>query len=105
MTEGREQLKRALSANPKAAADLGAEALLGAGNLARQQGDYEESLKLLKESQAIYHRLADSPGESHTIYELGWTYYRMAQFKEARSHFSAALKKADELKNKEIRVV
>jgi len=103
LTEGREQLKRLFAANPAAAPDLRAEALLGAGNLARQQGDYEESFKLLKESQAIYRRLADDPGESHAIYELGWTCYRMAQFKEAHSHFSAALRKADKLKNKEIR--
>lgn len=100
---GREELKRALAANPAAAADLRAEVLLGAGSLARKQGDYEESLRLLKESQAIYRDLADSPGEAQSIYELGWTCYRMAQFKEARSYFSATLRKADQLKNEEIR--
>jgi non-specific serine/threonine protein kinase len=91
LTEGRAQVM-ALLAMPVATTLMAprAEALLGAGQLARTQGDYAAARELLEESLAINRSLGDERG---TAYALLWTGF-VARVQEEYSTARALLNEA-----------
>jgi non-specific serine/threonine protein kinase len=59
ISEGRSWLERALAKNPKSSAYLRANGLRGAGNLARQQGDYEQAKVMHGQSLTLFREMGD----------------------------------------------
>lgn len=74
--EGRQWLTQALAGDNRPTA-VRARALLAAGQLAQNQGDYTVALPLIEESIAIYRQLDDKPGIAEALRECGWTVYNM----------------------------
>jgi predicted ATPase/transcriptional regulator with XRE-family HTH domain/Tfp pilus assembly protein PilF len=75
MQEGRAWLERFLALQAAAGfaggAELRANALKGAGNLAWYQGDYGPAEELLEASLRLYRDLADAPNVAHVLNTLG----------------------------------
>lgn len=59
ISEGRGWLERALEKNSEASTYLRANGLRGAGNLARQQGDYEQAKLMHEQSLALFREMGD----------------------------------------------
>ncbi len=74
--EGRQWLGQALAGN-SAPTTARALALLAAGQLAQNQGDYAIALPLIEESIALYRQLDDKPGIAEALRECGWVVYNM----------------------------
>ncbi|MCX6046281.1 MAG: tetratricopeptide repeat protein [Chloroflexi bacterium] len=74
--EGRQWLTQALAREPAPSAAR-ALALLAAGQLAQNQGDYTVALPLIEESIALYRQLDDLPGVAEALRECGWVVYNM----------------------------
>lgn len=92
LTQGRNTLKQILNrcrdyAQKNAAQTLLGQVLLGAGVLARHQGDYSESENFLRQCLTIYKDSGDEKGQAQTIHELGWTSYRNNRLDDAFESF------------------
>lgn len=96
LSEGREWLEGVLKRGIGASAARRAKALLGAGNLARDQGDYERAVTLLEESLNLFRDIGDQSGMARAYYDIGWAYYRQDQLEEARKHFTISLEMGQE---------
>jgi DNA-binding CsgD family transcriptional regulator len=85
-------LERALAAAP-AGVDplLHARALLGAGVLARQSTDHEQSRALLEASLATYRALGDRAGAAWALNALGCLFSTMSEEEQAEAYLSEAL--------------
>ncbi len=59
ISEGRSLLERALDKNPESSTYLRANGLRGAGNLARQQGDYEQAKLMHGQSLSLFREMGD----------------------------------------------
>ncbi len=70
-SEGRQWLERALRAGAGVPARERANALYGAGNLARQQGDYARAVELHEQSIALWQQLGDKQGVARSLDILG----------------------------------
>ena len=97
LTEGRVWLRQALALVPEESKDLLAKVLLAAGDLARQQGDYTESLELLSRALGIYTDAGDADGIAHSLICVGWTHCRMDNLETAFEYFNRAKKVGDKL--------
>lgn len=85
LTEGQVRLESMSHIPGVSASSMGA-GLMGAGALARDRGEYEAALKLLKAALSMYKN--DGKAEKAQVYhELGWTYYRMELLDESRRQF------------------
>src|SRR5262249_55116898 len=71
LSEGRRWLEGALARAEGAAPPVRAKALHGAGNLAREQGDYGRAAALLREGLALRRGLGDPAGIAATLNKLG----------------------------------
>lgn len=71
-SEGRHWLTYALAQSPNAPAELRAAALLGAGVLARAQGDLILGVSLLESSLGLYRGLGDPHGIAQVLDHLAW---------------------------------
>ncbi|GAH27012.1 unnamed protein product, partial [marine sediment metagenome] len=100
LTEGRERLKKALTHGLDAPESLRARALLGAGNLSRVQGDYDQSIILLEDSLTLFQKTGDQYGIAMVYKELGRNYYHLGRLENARVYYSKGWKQAHELGEK-----
>ena len=73
-SEGRMWLERAL-AGGSGVSSIHAKALLGAGWLARAQGDTVQAAASLEESLALYRELGDTRSSAQVLRGLGWVAY------------------------------
>jgi non-specific serine/threonine protein kinase len=92
LSEGRTRLERALAvAPPEADPLLRARALRGAGVLARQSADYEQSRALLEASLSTYRALGDRVGTAWLLNSLGCLFSTMSEEEQAEAYLSEAL--------------
>ena len=70
-TEGRRWLDAALAATPGAALPMRAQALVGAGNLAHMQCEYDEATERLEDALAVYREMSDERGVAAVLHSLG----------------------------------
>ncbi len=85
LAEGRELIERALSLDAPANADaLRANAMLGAGQLAQNNGDIASAGRYFDEVLAVRRRLGDQLGEARALADLGWLAWRRCDFVESR---------------------
>jgi predicted ATPase/DNA-binding winged helix-turn-helix (wHTH) protein len=85
-TTGRHALEEALAHAPQGAEQSAwrASALLGAGWLARFQGDSAAAQRYLKESAELHHTLADTAGEAEALMNLAASELYLGDTDEAR---------------------
>lgn len=69
-----------------------AAALLAAGQLAQNQGEYTAALRNLEESIALFRELDDPAGQAEALREYGWTLYNMHSRAEAIAQFEESLR-------------
>jgi len=98
LSEGREQLSRALAV-PGEDLTARAKALICAGSLAQQQGDYAEAKSLLVESLALCRLLGEPQAISGSLGTLGSLAYLQGDYAEARRLFEEGLALNRELDN------
>jgi predicted ATPase/DNA-binding SARP family transcriptional activator len=91
-TEGRKRLADLLAlpgASERTA--FRAKALLGAGALASDQGDYGAARELLQESLSIWRELRDEAATADTLHFLADVVYYQSQYGEARALYEESL--------------
>jgi predicted ATPase len=97
LTEGRQQLRAALSGidpaggDPDAAASTRAEALLGASRLAVAQHDLAEARTFGAESLELFRALDDQRGIARALSCVGWVSFQGGESAAARSQLEDAL--------------
>jgi predicted ATPase/class 3 adenylate cyclase len=91
LSEGRRWLDQALSLAGDAPQALRARALNAAGNLARDQGDYQRAGELYQESLTLRQRAGDRQGVAITLNNLGNLAHGQEQYETARSLYLEAL--------------
>jgi len=92
--EGRAALTAALERVGDVEDAAVAAALLGAGGLARSQGDLEDAERLLERSLAVHERLGDPVGTARTLNNLGNVALSKHDLTTARSRYEATLEAA-----------
>lgn len=97
LTEGRYWLDLGLKQVPDASADLRARALVGAGTLARAQGDYDRAEQLLKECLEITRPLGDELLLSRALKNLGNVYIDTDRLEPAMSYYQEGMEVARRL--------
>lgn len=98
--EGHERLRRALSQSGASKQTLArAEALNGAGLLARYQSDYASAQPLHEESLAIRRELEDKWGVADTLFCLGFLAFDQGDYASARPTFEESLEIRRKLKD------
>ena len=80
LTEGREWLRMALAKNPDADPYLMANALSGAGQLARKQGDYKQAITLVEQSLGLFRELGYKLNIARQLSVLGEIYYNLGDY-------------------------
>lgn len=103
LTEGREQLSRALSqvkSLPDWCSSASAKALNGAGHLAKFQGDYGAARSLAEEGLSIYRGLDDKEGVAAVLINLGLIAHEEGDLAMARALYEECLFLNRELQNK-----
>ncbi|MCL4860640.1 MAG: tetratricopeptide repeat protein, partial [Caldilineaceae bacterium] len=89
-SEGRAWLAQVLTPeSPPSRARAGA--LLAAGQLAQNQGEYAIAQGMLEESIALFRRFDDPGGCAEALRELGWVLYNMHKRTEAIAQFEESL--------------
>jgi predicted ATPase/class 3 adenylate cyclase/Tfp pilus assembly protein PilF len=91
LAEGRERLGRALARDGAGDATRRAKALIAAGNLACNLGDYEAAQSLFEESLAIRRELGDRSGIAASLLNLGSLAWRQGDFGAARARIEESL--------------
>lgn len=85
-TEGRQWLAQALAASSTSGA-ASAWALLGAGTLAWQQGQYPAAKEALTESISLWEDMSDHSGLAESLHVLGHVHFDQRDYAEARRLF------------------
>jgi predicted ATPase/transcriptional regulator with XRE-family HTH domain len=89
-SEGRSWLAQVLALE-SAPSPARAGALLAAGQLAQNQGEYAIAQEMLAESIALFRQLDDLGGCAEALRELGWILYNMHKREEAIARFEESL--------------
>jgi tetratricopeptide (TPR) repeat protein len=98
LAEGRELVERALDLDaPSDAESLRADAMLGAGQLAQNNGDIAGAGRYFNEVLTIRRGLGDTRGEARALADLGWLGWRRCDFPEARRLSEECLALAQEI--------
>lgn len=90
VTEGRKWLHRAIERSTSQESFFRADLLLGAGELARRQTDFESAKQYLRRALAIWTRLGDARMRTALHLALGATNYDQRNIAGARVHFGKA---------------
>jgi predicted ATPase/DNA-binding XRE family transcriptional regulator len=90
-TEGRAWLDQVLATGAEVAAAWRSRALLAAGILAREQGDFDPAIALFDESLAIRRSLGDRRGTAQALNNLGLVAINQGLFDVATERFEEAL--------------
>jgi predicted ATPase/class 3 adenylate cyclase len=96
LTEGREQTEKALRFGKDQDEQLRALALLGAGNLAKEQGDYKRALAALGTSYRIFNTTGNRENTYRSLHEIGWVQYWMNELDKAQKSYQLGKKLAGE---------
>jgi len=92
LSEGRQWSAAALSQkDAQERTRTRANALNGAGNLARMQGDYASAGALHQESLSIYREIGDREGMSYALNNLGIVAKQQADYTSARAYYEESL--------------
>ena len=91
LTEGRRWLEQALAESESLPADLRAEALNAAGNLARDQGDHVRAVLHYESSLAIWQELGDPHGMAQALNNLGNVMLDQGHYERATVRYAEAL--------------
>lgn len=98
--EGRRYLSAALEkAAPMPPRAARAKALLGAGQLARAQAEYDTARALMEECIATYREVGDSAGITHALFGTGFVARMQEDNDAAQRYFGASLRLAREAGN------
>ncbi len=97
-TEGRQWMAQALAASSAGGAPR-ARALLGAGALAWQQGDYLAARNFLAESLTLWEHAPDQTGLAETLHLLGHVHFDQREYAEARHLFEESLARYEQTGN------
>lgn len=93
--EGRRYLSAMLAATDSAPArPARAKALLGAGQLARAQGDYKMARALMDESIGVYQEVGEVFGTAFAVFGAGFVAEMQEDYEDARRYFASALQMA-----------
>ena len=95
LAEGFDWLERAIGAAPDAAPDLRIRALMGAGNIAFERGEYEAARPLYSQALALRRQINDGRGIASCLNSLGNIAYEGGAFREAKQLFEQALEGFD----------
>jgi tetratricopeptide (TPR) repeat protein len=95
--EGRVWLGKALSMAGPQSPPLRAKALLGAGVLARGQGDFDEASIYLNECLEIQRNLQDKNGITNALNNLGILAHLQGDYLQAITHYQESLKYSREI--------
>jgi predicted ATPase/DNA-binding SARP family transcriptional activator/Tfp pilus assembly protein PilF len=90
-SEGRAWAEQALATDAGVPSAPRARALYGAGNLARQQGDYDRAQLLYDESLALWRRLDDPSGMAATLNSAGIVAYWRGEYRRTQSLLEESL--------------
>jgi predicted ATPase/class 3 adenylate cyclase len=101
ISEGLSWIELALETNPDADPDLRANALRGAGFLARQQGDYVHSKTLHEKSLALFREVDDRLGIARELSTLGEIRWILGDPKAAVEFNQESLALHDQIGNRE----
>lgn len=91
LTEGRRWLDQALSMSGNAPADLRAQGLNAAGNLARDQGDLARAEELHRASLTLRQEVGDEYGQAQSLTNLGNVMLDQGKYEHASELYSKAL--------------
>ncbi|MEZ4522283.1 MAG: tetratricopeptide repeat protein [Thermomicrobiales bacterium] len=91
ISEGRRWLAAALADSDGAPANLRADALNAAGNLARDQGDYGASTKFHESSLELRRKIGDLDRVAHSLLNLGNVELDQGRYRRAREIYAEAL--------------
>jgi non-specific serine/threonine protein kinase len=98
--EGRKWLSSVLSSAPsELEPEARAQALIGAGTLAHNQGDYQRAREAFEAALGLWRRLDRPSGIATTLNHLGWLAWRLGEFAQAQSLSEEALLLHRELGN------
>jgi predicted ATPase/class 3 adenylate cyclase len=101
ISEGRSWLERALAKNQGAPVYLRANGLRGAGNLARQQGDYGPAKAMHERSLALFRELDDKLGIARELDALGEIAYLQGDYERSVELHTESLALRHEIGDKE----
>ena len=87
LAEGFDWLERSLKQNPDADPEMRVPALMGAGNIAYERGDYAAARPLYAEALELRRTLGDGRGIASCLNGLGLVAYEVADFREAKHLF------------------
>jgi predicted ATPase/class 3 adenylate cyclase len=104
-SEGRAWLGRALDTNGPAPAATRARALAAAGDLATEQGDYDEAAKLLEDALTAWRALGESEGIAKALNHLGNLARARSDYAAARAFLNEALERRARAGNERGRAV
>lgn len=98
LSEGRENLERALQAQPaipesRQSQEKGvrANALLALGSLALHQSDYAIARERLEQALALFREIEDTSGIANTLVNQGIVTFEQGDYKSARGYYEQAL--------------
>jgi predicted ATPase/DNA-binding XRE family transcriptional regulator len=91
LSEGRHWLKAALGASPDLRTPARAEALTSLGVLAQLQGDYQEAMRDLGESLAMFRERADRDGAARVLNNMGAVAMERGDREQAEACYTEAL--------------
>jgi predicted ATPase/serine/threonine protein kinase len=100
-SEGRDWLLQMLEESDDASNMVRARAFLRAGGLERDQGNYEQALRLFQNALTLYQRLGDKWGIAATLNGLGDMAQQRGNYAEATAHYEDALVLFKELGNQQ----
>ncbi len=83
--EGASRMAALLGHTPDTTTDVRARALVGAGTLAHNRGRYREARSFFQNAHDIYRQLDDDAGLAHTLNNLAWVGWRLADYEVART--------------------
>jgi non-specific serine/threonine protein kinase len=101
MSEGRRWLELALEKAEGAPPDRRAEALYGAGLLARTHGDYEQATKLYAQALELYRALGDKEHTAAVLNNLGILSINQGDYEQATRLLKESMQLAQELGNQQ----
>lgn len=100
VSEGLAWLEKAREASGGAPADVRANVMHGAGDLAFCQGDFAVGGPRIEQSMEIYRELGNQKGIADTTISLGWLAFNQDSLGSARAHFEESLALYRELEDK-----
>ncbi len=97
LREGRRWIEQGLAKGGDATASVRANALIGLGEFAILQSDYQQGSILLEQSLALYREAGDGVGIAGCLCDLGWLAALQGDYKRATEQLEASIARCREL--------